>query len=270
VSVITWLKEDWKSNMMISFAQNYEDVVLERLFSGRQTGFYIDVGAWHPVWNSTTKHFYQKGWRGINIEPQPSFFELLQKDRPRDVNINATIGSSHASIDLITFPQKPASATTIKALAAEYEAAGIAIQHHQVRQTPLEEILTKHAHHTPIDFIKIDVEGSERAVLASFDLAKWQPIVMIIEATKPHTQEKTMNLWQDITKKAGYTCALFDGLNCYLAKNPTVIERLSAPVNVFDRPFIPEKLWQVLQPEARDLLQKEYLMYPAPVAEAHA
>lgn len=53
----------------ISYAQNYEDVMLHRALKGVEKGFYIDVGANDPVQYSVTKAFYERGWRGINIEP---------------------------------------------------------------------------------------------------------------------------------------------------------------------------------------------------------
>lgn len=50
---------------MLSYAQNAEDVVLRRAFVAVDIGFYFDVGAGHPVEDSVTHHFYERGWRGI-------------------------------------------------------------------------------------------------------------------------------------------------------------------------------------------------------------
>ena len=62
---------------MISYAQNQEDVLLRREFPDCTNGFYIDVGANDPVWDSVTKHFYDRGWHGINIEPGLEPYEPL-------------------------------------------------------------------------------------------------------------------------------------------------------------------------------------------------
>ena len=78
---------------MISFAQNFEDVMLYRVFRGQPTGFYIDVGAADPTHRSVTRLFYDLGWRGINIEPRQMFFEELQHARPRDINLDCGAGS---------------------------------------------------------------------------------------------------------------------------------------------------------------------------------
>lgn len=62
---------------MIWYAQNAEDVVLARVFTGLRDGYYVDVGTGHPVVGSTTKHFYDLGWQGINVEPLVEEIELL-------------------------------------------------------------------------------------------------------------------------------------------------------------------------------------------------
>ncbi|HUL14873.1 MAG TPA: FkbM family methyltransferase [Terriglobales bacterium] len=74
---------------MISYAQNLEDVMLQRCFASQPEGFYVDVGAMHPLLDSVTCSFYERGWSGIYIKPHPNFHALLQRFRPRDVNLEA-------------------------------------------------------------------------------------------------------------------------------------------------------------------------------------
>ena len=78
---------------MISYAQNFEDVVLWRALKNVKNGFYIDVGANHPIGGSVTKWFYEQGWSGINIEPVKSFYDKLCRDRKRDINICKALGN---------------------------------------------------------------------------------------------------------------------------------------------------------------------------------
>ena len=77
---------------MISYAQNFEDVVLNRVFHAVQQGRYIDIGAYDPVVDSVTKHFYDRGWSGVNVEPVTRFHEKFVATRPRDWNINSAVG----------------------------------------------------------------------------------------------------------------------------------------------------------------------------------
>ena len=83
------LEDRWSNPVIVSYAQNAEDVRLARLFDS-SSGFYVDVGAGDPTEFSVTKHFYDRGWAGINVEPGPAF-ERLEQQRPRDVNLRLAV-----------------------------------------------------------------------------------------------------------------------------------------------------------------------------------
>ena len=88
---------------MISYAQNYEDVTLRRAFPDIDTGFYVDVGAYDPVFDSVTKWFSDTGWSGINIEPNPERLRLLEAQRPRDINLGCAIGERAGTMPFYMF-----------------------------------------------------------------------------------------------------------------------------------------------------------------------
>jgi hypothetical protein len=69
------------------YSQTGEDAILAHLLFGHDSGFYVDVGAFHPTKYSNTYYFYQRGWTGINIEPTPGQTDLFRKLRPRDINL---------------------------------------------------------------------------------------------------------------------------------------------------------------------------------------
>ena len=77
----------------VSFAQNGEDIVLWRALRHIRTGVYVDVGAADPIDDSVTKAFYERGWRGVNVEPVPAYAELLRQDRPRDLTFAEAAGN---------------------------------------------------------------------------------------------------------------------------------------------------------------------------------
>ncbi len=66
-----------------SFSQEGEDMLLRSIFVDKSTGFYVDVGAYHPQRFSNTNHFYLAGWRGINIDAMPGSMEPFHQFRPR-------------------------------------------------------------------------------------------------------------------------------------------------------------------------------------------
>jgi FkbM family methyltransferase len=71
----------------LSYAQEGEDVLLDRLLAKQTDGFYVDVGAHHPKRFSNTHYFYMRGWSGINIEPNPVVVGSFRQMRRRDINL---------------------------------------------------------------------------------------------------------------------------------------------------------------------------------------
>ena len=84
----------------ISYAQNFEDVMLRRALRHVENGFYIDVGAWSPDTDSVTRAFYERGWSGINVEPNPEFHAQLQERRARDRNLCLAVGDREGSLTM--------------------------------------------------------------------------------------------------------------------------------------------------------------------------
>ena len=90
--------------------------------------------------------------------------------------------------------------------------------------------------HEPIDFLKVDVEGHEAAVLRGADFDHWRPRVVVVEATLPHTTTPSHVAWEPILAAARYRCAGFDGINRYYAAEECsdLLPLLEAPVTVLD------------------------------------
>ena len=86
-----------------SFSQKGEDLIIERIIGDIKKGFYIDIGAHNPNVFNNTKRFYQKGWQGINIEPNPRLIQEFFKQRPRDINLHIGIGKTSGSTTFFEF-----------------------------------------------------------------------------------------------------------------------------------------------------------------------
>lgn len=224
-----------QAQRLISYAQNGEDVVLARLFDRQRTGRYVDVGASDPVEGSVTKHFYDRGWHGINIEPEPESAEKLRQARPNDINLAVAVGDRAADAALHVMPNAPGLSTVDGELAAWYQRENSwSAREIVVEQVTLTQVLDKYP--GSVDFLKIDVEGAERAVLAGADLTRHRPRVIVVEATEPGTSIPSHGEWEPILLAAGYRCALFDGLNRFYADagDKEALEVLSAPANTVD------------------------------------
>jgi hypothetical protein len=85
--------------MDLSYAQHLEDYHLASVFADQGEGFYIDVGAGHPVADNVSCWFYQRGWRGIVVEPQPQLAALYASIRPRDVAECCVLGQSPGEVE---------------------------------------------------------------------------------------------------------------------------------------------------------------------------
>ncbi|MBD0274970.1 MAG: FkbM family methyltransferase, partial [Acetobacteraceae bacterium] len=219
----------------VSYAQNMEDVVLWRALRHVQNGFYIDVGAWDPREDSVTLAFYERGWNGINVEPDPKMFAKLEAERPRDINLQFALADEAGDRPFYSFPETGWS-TLDPLVARRHQEAGARFEQHQVRLARLADICDLHAP-PEIHFLKIDVEGAEPAVLKGADLARHRPWIIVVEATRPNSPEENHAAWEGIVTGAGYRPAYFDGLNRYYVaeeKAEALLPNFGAPPNVFD------------------------------------
>jgi FkbM family methyltransferase len=220
---------------MVSYAQNREDVLLNRIFADQRIGFYIDVGAWLPVLDSVTKHFYERGWRGINIEPVADCVKRLCADRPRDINLAVGLSNHEGTMTLYETSIDSGGSTFSTGAVDELRRMGIEVVEHTVPVTTLAQICEQYVLE-PIDFLKIDVEGHERQVLEGADWGRWRPRVVVIEATGPMNATPNHEQWEHLLLDAGYLFATFDGLNRFYVRpeEPGFAQLLRTPANVFD------------------------------------
>jgi hypothetical protein len=109
-----------------SFSQEGEDLVLERFLDPGRLGFYVDVGAHHPVRFSNTYRLYRRGWRGLNIDANPGSMKRCERLRPRDLNVEAAAASSRQELTYYIFDE-PALNTLNKELALELAGNGYSI-----------------------------------------------------------------------------------------------------------------------------------------------
>jgi FkbM family methyltransferase len=212
-------RELWPHGLAIdvSYADASEDVILLNALRdvSRDEGFYIDVGANDPETISVTKLFYDRGWRGINVEPSPKWFARLAAERPRDTNLQLAVSDQLGSVAF--FDHVEGGLGTMERAYADLhrEERGTATHEIVVETATLADICAQHAPRN-IHFLKVDVEGHEAAALRSMDFNRFRPWLLCIEATEPmNVMVKTFHHWDGLVTNAGYLLARSDHLNRY-------------------------------------------------------
>jgi FkbM family methyltransferase len=233
-----------KSQMIfISYAQNHEDVMLYRALRDVKQGFYIDIGAQDPVIDSVTKAFYDRGWRGINIEPNEEYFHKLENERPHDLNLATAVGSEAGVISFYEVAHTGLSTTSAE-YAQRYTDSGYQVEDREVPCTTLDRVCADCGVAT-VHFLKIDVEGAERAVLQGFSFDTVRPWLVVVEATEPNADHEVFTEWEDLLLDHRYRFVYFDGINRFYAaeEHADLAQYFSRPPNFFDQ-YVSYQLWR--------------------------
>ena len=219
---------------LVSYAQNFEDVMLWRALGHIVQGRYIDIGAQDPVVDSVSLAFYERGWRGIHVEPMPAYAELIRQARPEDVVIQAAAAAKPGALKFFEFPSTGLS-TLDPGIAAQHVAQGLERRATTVPAITLDEIFAANGG-GEVHWLKIDVEGAEKQVLQGWSRAKARPWIVLIESTLPMTQVQSHPQWEALILRKGYKFAYFDGLNRFYiaAAHPELFPAFASGPNVFD------------------------------------
>ena len=219
----------------VSYAQNCEDVVLWRALKDVGCGFYVDCGAYHPTRHSVTRAFYERGWRGINVEPVTTLLENFITQRSRDINLGVALADRSRGMTEFYEITGSGLSTLDAVVARQHAKCGFVARKTEARTATLAEVLDEFAP-PEIHFLKIDVEGAEHLVLSGMDFGRFRPWIVVVEATRPLTQEINASAWEHLLVNADYALAYFDGLNRFYIANEhhNRAAVLAVPPNVFD------------------------------------
>jgi FkbM family methyltransferase len=216
-----------------SYAQNFEDVMLWRALGHIENGFYIDVGAQDPVIDSVSKAFYEKGWRGIHVEPTSKYAEMLRHARPDETILQAAVADEIGTITFYEIPETGLSTADVE-IANRHRSQFTVVQT-SVPCITLAEVFAL-AKERIVHWLKVDVEGFERQVLAGWGSSQVRPWVVVVESTLPLTTIQSHQQWEAILLGYGYEAVYFDGLNRYYIseQQPELKTAFQAGPNVFD------------------------------------
>jgi FkbM family methyltransferase len=256
--------------MELSYTQNLEDYHLSLAFAGQVSGTYIDVGAGHPIADNVSFWFYERGWSGIVVEPQPDLAALYKQLRPRDRVVRGLIGREGGEIDFYRVDRLHGFSTTVREHAEKAKQFGVGYETFRMPVVTLAELCATHGLAT-IDFLKVDVEGGEADVLLGNDWTRFRPKVIVIEAVAPGSGEPAWEAWEPFLLAHGYRFVLFDTLNrFYVAEeHPDILARAprerapwDAARHMYEIGRAPENARHPDHALARDLARGLWAMLP--------
>lgn len=189
-------------------SQDGEEMFLREFFGDKKDGFYVDVGAYHPMRFSNTQWAYIRGWRGINIEPNVDGYKKFIWTRTLDINLNCGISETGGELSYYEF-EEGALNTFCEDLVDT-----ASIKRTQLIATRRLESIFEEYHVTKIDFLDIDVEGCEMCVLNSNDWDIYRPAIVLIE--------QRMNM-EDVINSAVHAYMNQKGYQAVSKYNRTVI-----------------------------------------------
>jgi FkbM family methyltransferase len=168
----------------IFYSQDGEDAVLASFYEEKPgyKGFYIDIGAYHPMRFSNTHYFYERGWRGINIDATPGSMDEFRRMRPRDKNIEIGISKERKKIIFYSFEEPALNSFDEKVSEERIEGGWKFRKKIAVKTAPVNEVLGENlpkGQH--IDFMSIDIEGLDFEILKSLDWERYKPDFLLVE-----------------------------------------------------------------------------------------
>jgi len=171
-----------KNNFFIkkkTYSMNGEDIFINNYFK-KKTGFYVDVGAYHPLELNNTYLLYKKGWNGINIDINSLSIDYFNYLRPDDININIAI-SNKKTTKTIYYQKSKSPLNTLKLKQAKKIFLGN-FKKKKIKTEILTTIINKTKFSgKKISFLNIDTEGNDFEILKSLDFIKYKPKLICVE-----------------------------------------------------------------------------------------
>lgn len=210
-----------------SFSQSGEDVIIYWLTKTLELKKFswIDIGAHDPQYLSNTALFYRKGFRGINIEGDPSLIKEFHRKRPKDINLNILISDKSGKQDFYII-DPPTLNTLSEAEALRYKELGYTIKDKiEVESMTISEVIYKYCQGVFPDFLSLDAEGWDFEILKKIEWEKSFPKIICVEIA-PHSSTVKDNFGymkdNEMTKyilDKDYFIAAYTGTNTIFVKN---------------------------------------------------
>jgi FkbM family methyltransferase len=162
------------------YSQGYEELIIRDFFDDAWRGRFVDVGAGDYRHHSTT-YFLERhrSWRGLAVDANAAYAADYARFRPRTSFVTAFVTDRDGGEADFAITANPLFSSGVLPLPADAVTRRV-----RVPRRTLDRIL-RERDVSRIDFLSIDVEGAEAAVLAGFDLRRYRPALVCVEVDKP-------------------------------------------------------------------------------------
>ena len=218
----------------ISYAQNFEDVMLWRALKHIEKGFYIDIGAQDPVIDSVSQAFYEHGWRGVHVEPNVMYAQKLRNARKDETVFQVAISDHEELLSFYEIADTGLS-TGDADIAEKHRLDGFSVTQTEIQAITLDTLFNKFGNQE-IHWMKIDVEGMEESVLQGWRASLIRPWIIVVESTIPCSQEQANHKCKMLLTEKMYRFVYSDGLNRFYIStdHPELAASFLLPPNLFD------------------------------------
>ena len=172
----------YKLKYFPSYGASGEDVLISRYFENKKNGFYVDVGALHPINGSMTYNLSKMGWKGINLDMMQENLVLFNLFRKKDINVCTAVSSSKGEIDAYLFESGSGLNTNSIEWANKWKKKldkNFFVR--KVKKEKLNNILKSFNVDKTFELLNIDVEGHELEVLKGINFELYRPKLITVE-----------------------------------------------------------------------------------------
>ncbi len=162
------------------YSQGHEELVIRDFFDDAWRGRFVDVGAGHYRHHSTT-YFLERhrSWGGVAIDANAAYAADYGRFRPRTRFVTAFVADHDGGEADFAVAQNPLFSSGVLPLPADAVARRVRVPRRSLESILRERGLARN------DFLSLDVEGAEAAVLAGFDIRRHHPALVCVEVDKP-------------------------------------------------------------------------------------
>lgn len=178
-----YYRKFWLEPVKKSYSQSGEDAIIDQILGNKREGLYLEIGAYDPYELSNTKRFYDRGWHGVNIEPQPRLCERMKQARPRDINLNVGVSRKNGRMTFFETDPPPLSTFSAERAAEIEKLGGKVIKQIEVEVVRLDTVFENYFKGQTVDFCTLDAEGMDLEILKSNDWKRFRPKVICVEVS---------------------------------------------------------------------------------------